>query len=257
MLVFADGDYPSVGARSAGMSGVSLLSQDQWAVFNNQAGMAGLEKTSMAFYYENRFMLKETGYGAFAFSMPALSGNLGLSVSHFGYTQYNENQIGLAFAKELFRNISLGVKLDYFFLHQPANYGNRNALTFELGILAKPSDNFKFGIHAYNPIQATYFGYNNEYLPVVLSVGAAYIFSDKFTISAETEKILDISPLIFRLGMEYQSDNGFAIRTGISSYPIKAAFGFGYATEHLSFNFAYSWHQVLGSTPHISLAYAF
>jgi hypothetical protein len=31
----------------------------------------------------------------------------------------------------------------------------------------------------------------------------------------------------------------------------------GFVKEHFAIDIAYSWHQILGSTPHISLAYVF
>jgi hypothetical protein len=254
---WADGDHPYVGARSAGMAGVSLTHNDEWAVFNNQAAMALVPKPVVGIYYENRFFLKQTGYGALAFSMPALSGNVGFSLSHFGYSMYNENTVGVAFAKELFKYVAMGVKLDYIFVHQPLDYGNRNALTFEIGMLVTPMPDLKFGIHVYNPMQNTFLGYSNEYLPACLAVGSAYTFSKKLTISAEAEKVLHLQPMIFRFGLEYKAVNGLALRTGFSTYPVKAAFGLGFVKEHFAIDIAYSWHQILGSTPHISLAYVF
>ncbi|HXK81598.1 MAG TPA: hypothetical protein PLO05_05525 [Bacteroidales bacterium] len=256
-ILFADGEHPPVGARSAGMAGISLINNDVWAVFNNQAAMSGISQTSVGLYYENRFLLKETGFAAFALSTPLLGGNIGVSVSHFGYQLYNENKFGLAYAIELFKNVSMGIKMDYHYTHQPYEYGNRNALSFEIGLFAIPTENLKVGIHAYNPLQLTYIGYSDEYLPVCLAVGAGYTFSKKLTISAEAEKILQVKPIIFRIGLEYKSEKGLALRTGITTYPIRASFGLGFIHNNLSANIAYSWHQVLGSTPHISLAYAF
>lgn len=257
ILTYADGEHPSVGARSAGMAGISLINNDVWAVFNNQASMSGIDATTVALYYENRFLLKQTGFGALAFTTPMLGGNIGISVSHFGYQLYNENTFGIAYALELFKNVSMGIKMDYQYLQQAYDYGNRNALTFEIGVLAKPTEELKFGIHAYNPLQLSYIGYDDEYLPVCLAVGAGYTFSKKLTISAEAEKILQVNPIIFRLGLEYKSAKGLALRTGITTYPVRASFGLGFIHNHLTANIAYSWHQVLGSTPHISLAYAF
>lgn len=254
---YADGDHPSSGGRAAGMADAALINQDEWSVFNNQAGMAGIDSYQAALYYENRFLLKQTGYGALAFTMPALSGNLGMSMSHFGYSLYNENHFGLAYAKELFNHVSMGIQVDYLFVHQPGEYGNRNAVTFEFGVLAEPTEELRIAAHVYNPVQVSYIGYSDEYLPVSIAAGAGYTFSKKFTISAEAEKILHLEPVIFRLGLEYKALNGLALRTGISSYPVKAAFGLGFVSKKFKADIAYSWHQVLGSTPHISVAYAF
>ena len=57
-----------IGGRAAAMGSSSVASQGLWAMQNNPAGMANLERISLGLYYENRWMLPETAYkcGAFA-----------------------------------------------------------------------------------------------------------------------------------------------------------------------------------------------
>ena len=50
------------GGRAAAMGGTSVASRGLWAMQNNPAGMANLDKISLGLYYENRWMLPETAY---------------------------------------------------------------------------------------------------------------------------------------------------------------------------------------------------
>ena len=51
-----------LGGRAAAMGGTSVASRGLWAMQNNPAGMAYLDKFSIGLYYENRWFLAETAY---------------------------------------------------------------------------------------------------------------------------------------------------------------------------------------------------
>lgn len=73
-----------MGGRAAAMGGSSVASQGLWALQNNPAGMANLEKISLGLYYENRWLLPETAYKCGAFALPTKFGTLGVSFNQFG-----------------------------------------------------------------------------------------------------------------------------------------------------------------------------
>lgn len=254
---YADGDLLTAGARYAGMAGSSVVLPDTWSVFGNQAGLAYLQNPSVGLSYENRFLQPETSYGALAFQMPLLAGNIGLGINHFGLTEYHENKFALSYAQQLFRRISMGVQFDYIFLHQPEDYGNLHAFSFELGLIAKPNDKIVIGIHAANPMPVKILNTENQYLPTVLKVGVGYVFSKSVITTFEAEQNLQLEKPVFRLGCEYNSERHYSIRAGIATNPVLFSLGFGYNLKGLQLDIAYSYHQVLGSTPHISVGYAF
>ena len=89
ILASAQIETNNAGARSAGIGNTSTTIRDTWSVFNNPAATCRLPKISVGLYYENRFLLKQTGYGALAFQMPVhKSGNISIGVSHYGYKYY-------------------------------------------------------------------------------------------------------------------------------------------------------------------------
>ncbi|MBP7462997.1 MAG: hypothetical protein KA793_01595 [Bacteroidales bacterium] len=255
--LFADGGGWVPGARFAGMAGSSVVFSDTWSVLGNQAGLAGLNRASAGIAYENRFMMRETGLGAFAMQTPLGAGNLGLGVTHFGFSQYHENTFALAYAQQLFKKLSMGVQANYFRIHQPDIYGNLHAFSFEAGVIVQATGKLRFAAHVANPYPLQIIGATGQYLPVVLKAGAGYAFGKSVMTSFEAEYNLQNEKPVFRLGFEYHSEKNYYLRVGVANQPVIFALGFGYRFRSFSLDLAYSYHQVLGSSPHISLGYEF
>ena len=139
-ILFAYDLIHPIGGRAAAMGGSSVASQGLWAMQNNPAGMANLEKISLGLYYENRWLQPETAYKCGAFALPTKFGCLGLSFNQFGSWKYNENKLGLAYAKDFGRYLQIGLQLDYLLLKIGNDYGTFNAVTFELGLQSQVTD---------------------------------------------------------------------------------------------------------------------
>jgi len=251
---FATGENWAIGGRSAGMGNASVTLNDLWAIHNNQAGLAGIKNISAGIYYENLYGLKELGLKAGVVELPTKSGVFGLSMSYFGYSQYNESKIGLAYAKSLGTKFSVGVQLDYLGIHIGENYGNTSAVAAEIGLLYKISKKLNIGAHIYNPTRAKIANYNNERVPTVFRLGLSYIFSDKVIVAAETEKDIQYNAA-FKAGIEYHPVKQFYFRAGISTDPVLDAFGFGLELKNFNLDFAATYHQTLGFTPQVSIIF--
>ncbi|MGL4598975.1 MAG: hypothetical protein ACRCYO_15765, partial [Bacteroidia bacterium] len=150
-LAVVAGDNDPLGARSAGFaqSGVALRG-DLWSVHNNQAGLAHITTFQAGLFYENRFLLKELSMKAFGAALPTKAGVFGLEASSFGYSQFSQNKLGLAFAKKLGERFSAAVQLDYLQTRIAENYGTGSSIAAELGILAEPVKNLQLGFHVFN-----------------------------------------------------------------------------------------------------------
>lgn len=252
----AGGDNRPSGARSAAMGTSSVALIDVWSAFNNQAGLARLTDATAGVYYENRFLLKELGYKAGAFALPMNQGTLALSFSHFGYDAYNESKIGLAFAKAFGKYIAFGVQLDYNMARIAESYGNRNFITFEAGVLANITPELAIGAHIYNPVRAKLSEFNDERAPVIFRLGAAYEITDKFLLTAETEKNIDHTANI-KAGIEYKLIPQLHLRGGVSTNPSSNSFGVGIFAGDFIIDISASYHYVLGFSPQASLNYKF
>ena len=252
--LIAGNENNPIGGRSAALGNASVTFSDFWSIHNNQAGLAYFDNITAGFYYENRFGLSELSLKSGAFVLPTKSGVCGLSMNYFGYSQYNENKIGLAYAKSFGKKFSVGIQFDYLSTHIAENYGSKSLVTFEIGMIAKLTENLSIGTHFYNPISVKLNDYNDERVPYVGKLGLAYNFSDKVLLSVETEKETDIDPIL-KAGIEYRLIKEIYVRTGITTKPFVNTFGFGIKLKKLQFDFSSSLHPVLGYSPQISFIY--
>lgn len=253
--LFAGGENFPVGGRSAGMANASVTLNDFWAIHHNQAGLTGIKNFSAGVYYENRFGLKELGIKAGAVVLPTkTAGVFGLSMTYFGYSQYNESKIGLAYAKAFGEKFSAGVQLDYLSTHIAENYGSHSAVAGEIGLRFQANKNLCIAAHIFNLNRAKLADYNDERIPTMVRFGLSYAFSEKVLVTAETEKDIQYDP-VFKAGLEYHPIDVLYFRTGISTNPVLNAFGFGLEFKNFKLDFSTSYHQTLGFTPQFSLIF--
>lgn len=257
LLAYSQVNFDVAGARSAAMGNAGLTLHDSWAVFSNPAAINADEHQNIGLYYENKFLMNETSFGALAFTTPLLGGNVGVGITHFGFELFQQNKFALGYSQQLFKNFYMGVMLDYFSIRQSEYYGNFNAMTFEIGFLAKPTEELSIATYIFNPLNLSYFEDSNAKIPVTLKLGFSYLFSKKLLLAIETGKSINGDIPIFKSGLEYKINKNFAFRGGVSMKPVEYTFGIGYCNYGFNFDLAFGYHQVLGITPKISVRYGF
>ena len=246
-----------LGGRAAAMGGSSVASQGLWALQNNPAGMANLEKISFGLYYENRWMLPETAYKSGAFALPTKFGCLGLSFTQFGSSKYNENKFGLAYAKDFGRYLQIGLQLDYLLLKIGNDYGTFNAVTFELGLQSHVTDKLTLGTYIFNPINFSFKQtLNHEKIPIVFRFGLAYQFTKDFLGQCEIEKNTEREGVSLRGGLEYEAFKRFYIRAGVQTNPSILSFGLGYSISFARIDVAGQLHNELGASVQVGLVFS-
>lgn len=254
VMGLAQGGIPqNAGARGAAMGNASLTFTDINSIFTNQAGLGYLENLSFTVYGERRFLMAE-GLNSFlvgaAYPHQQI-GTIGLSLHYFGYGKYNEQKIGLSYARKLFKRFSIGAQFNYLGT-RIGEYGTAHSFTFELGILAKVTKHFHLAAHTFSPARIEL--PNGDPLPSIFKIGAAYIPSQKLRLTAEIEKDL-LHPFNGRFGLEYHPIHILYIRAGVSTTPVMASFGLGLHMKGLKIDIATSYHTVLGFTPSLSVSY--
>ena len=246
-----------LGGRAAAMGGSSVASQGLWAMQNNPAGMANLERISLGLYYENRWMLPETAYKCGAFALPTKFGCLGLSFNQFGSWKYNENKFGLAYAKDFGRYLQIGLQLDYLMLKIGNDYGTFNAFTFELGLQSQVTEKLTLGTYIFNPVNFSFEQtLNHEKLPIVMRFGLAYKFTKDFIGQCEIEKNTEKEGVSLRGGLEYEAFKQFYIRAGVQTNPGILSFGLGYTIRFAQINVAAQLHNELGASVQIGMIFS-
>jgi hypothetical protein len=258
---FAQLGMPSIaGAAGAGAGDASVAYTNINSAIGNQAGLAFLEKWSATAFYESRFGLADAAFMGGAAAIPLRkAGIFGLTVNSFGKSdRYAEQKLGLAYARKLAPNFSIGGQLDYVALVIP-QYGNKSYVTFELGLLAQVMPKLKVGVHAYSPIRQRI--NETEYIPTVLSAGAAYEPNKKCLITAEYEQDMRNYP-VFKAGVDYRIAPVLAIRLGIGTSrvaelglasPARVSGGFSLYLSKVIIDMAAQYHSQLGYTPSVGL----
>lgn len=255
--LFANDFINPIGGRAAAMGGCSVASRGLWAMQNNPAGMANLDKFNFGLYYENRWFLPETAYKSGAIALPTKFGCLGVSFNQFGSSKYSENKFGLAYAKDFGPYFQMGLQLDYLLISSGDIYGRQSAITFELGIQSQVTEKLQLGTYVFNPVSfRLQQSLNQEKLPIVFRFGAAYQFTKDFVGQCEIEKNTEREGVSLRGGLEYEALKNFYLRAGVQSNPGILTFGLGYALRFVKIDAAAQLHQELGASIQISMVFS-
>ena len=252
----AGGNNETAGARSSGLGGTSVMISDQWSSSNNPGALGLVDRYFFGVAYESRYFIPEASYKALTFAAPLGGGTIGIVGHSFGFASYNDNRLGVSYARKLSDYISLGVQLNYMQVNIGDIYGQRSAVTGEVGALVTPNEKVAIGVHLVNPTRAKLADYDDERIPTLLKIGVGYSFSDKVKLVAQVDKDLDL-PINGRMGIEYEPIEDFFMRTGFSTLNRSYAFGIGYSWRGIILDVSNQWSQQLGFGATASLAYSF
>jgi len=254
IISFSSEPDKTPSARTAGLGGSSIAIADPWSVFNNQAGLGWQKDYWAGVYHENRYFVKELGFSALGACIPVKPGTFGVSLTHFGFSQFNQSRFGLSYGMMLSKSIAAGVGLNYHSLHLSSEYGSTSTITAEGGIIYQPLEKISIGAHVFNPTQSSLGSSQN--LPTSFGLGMVYKPNKNIFITIQGDDNTQSSP-VFRAGLEYSPVSSLSIRAGMATNPMNLSFGLGWRVKQLVFDLAFSYHEVLGYTPYLSLSYTF
>jgi hypothetical protein len=244
-----------VSANYIGLGAYSLNHVDVFSFTSNQASLAQLKNAAAGVYGERRFFLNELNNYTAVLALPTSSGNFGLKTNYYGFSDYNETQLGLAYGRKLGNKADIGAQFNYYGI-RIAGYGNASAISFDLGAVLHITDKLHAGVHVANPVGGK-FGKDQEgKLSSVYTIGLGYDASEKFFISAEIEKEED-QPVNVNAGMQYKFLPQLLARVGMSSATSSAWFGLGLKIKSFRIDVTTSYHPQLGITPGLMLLFNF
>ena len=226
---------------------------DVFSFHANQAALARLNNVAVGIYGEKRFLLNELGLYDATVAVPTSSGNFGIDARYYGFADYNENQVGLAYARSLGRKVDVGVQFNYYNV-RVAGYGNASSVNFEIGTILHLTDKLNAGLHAYNPMESKLGKNEEEKLASIYSAGIGYEASGKFFISVEIEKEED-RPVNVNVGLQYKFLPQLLARAGISAATSTLYFGIGFGWKSMRLDATASYHPQLGITPGLLLIF--
>ncbi|MEZ4961442.1 MAG: hypothetical protein R2830_16565 [Saprospiraceae bacterium] len=241
------------GARSTALGNVNSVFQDEQSLLGNQAGLGALKNYAVIAAAQRRFMLSELDAIAAGATLPTRSGTFGLLVQNFGYDEFRQQKIGLAYGRRLFEHFYAGASFDYFQTRIP-EYGSKGTVSVQVGVQAELGKQVLIGAHIANPAKVEIA--DSDRLPTILNMGLAWTPSPKATLAFELEKDIDF-PIRAKGGIEYRAAEPLFLRVGFASNPTTAHFGIGLLLkERIKVDVSSSYHQVLGFSPSFGVAYA-
>ncbi|MBK8088720.1 MAG: hypothetical protein IPK31_12675 [Chitinophagaceae bacterium] len=240
--------YPGLGAYSK-------QSTDQFSFIINPAALSNLQQSGAGVYSERRFLLNAFSQYTAVAGFQTKSGTFGLQADYFGYSNYNETQLGLGYARSLGSKIDVGVKFNYYNLRIPA-YANASTFHFEAGVLMHLSEKLHAGFSVFNPVGGVLNKTANEKIASVYRGGIGYEASEKFFISAELIKEENKNVGV-NAAFQYVLVKQLLIRAGINTVNTQPFVGVGLKFGQFRVDVATSYHQQLGVSPAVMLLFDF
>ena len=233
------------------LSAYSLKQNDPLSFTGNQAALAQVKSAGIGVFGERRFMLSETSVYTLGASLPTRLGNFGIQLNYAGFKNFNENKIGLAYARRLGKLVDIGVQFNYYGYRIPS-YGNASTINFEIGAMLHLTDRLNAGIHVYNPVGGKLGKNSDEKLAASYKFGLGYDASDRFFISSEIIKEEDKAVNVI-VGMQYHFAKQFFVKAGFISESTTAYAGAGVAWKNLRVDISSGYHPQLGFSPGLLL----
>ncbi|HMK05249.1 MAG TPA: hypothetical protein VK489_13690, partial [Ferruginibacter sp.] len=233
-------NFPPVNAQSLryslaqpyiSLSAYSQGQNDALSFTGNQAALAQTKNAGIGIHGERRFLLKETSAYIVGAAFPTRLGNFGLQLNYAGFKNFNEQKIGLAYARNAGRKAALGVQFNYYAYRIPA-YGNASSINFEIGTIIYLTSRLNTGIHIYNPVGGKLGKRQDEKLASAYKLGFGYDASDDFFIGAELVKEEDKGVNVIA-GLQYCFAGQFFARAGFTGGSNTAFAGAGIGWNNL------------------------
>ncbi len=241
-----------ISAIYLGLGAYSMHQGDVFSFVNNQAALAQIKNATAGVYGERRFMIAATSMYSAAVAIPSSHGNFGMNLSFAGFKNFNEYQIGLAYARNLGSVVDIGVQFDYYGYRIPA-YINANTITFEMGAMFHLTNQLNAGIQVYNPIGGKMLK-SDEQLSAIYKMGLGYDVSEILMVATELVKE-ENNLLNLNAGVQYQMVKNFFVRIGISSATASSYGGVGICWNNMRLDISGSYHPQLGWSPGLLLLF--
>lgn len=259
LVLFAAGEKPFLGATSASLGGIRALGPaDSWRAFNNPAHL-GFDRTlTAAIHWSRAYMLKGGDLMAATVSFsPYQKGAFNITGYYFGDATYNEKHAGIRYGQQLLPSVSIGVGIGWMQIQMPQEWGTRNTVVSEVGLVSELTEGFLLGAYIHNLFRGKISSYEDERLTAMMGVAVAYVPVEGVWVSAELNKTLENKPTV-AAGIRYDIHEKLSVAAGLRVMePRASSLSFGLESRYKQFSvgLAAQWHSWLGWTPVLSLSY--
>jgi hypothetical protein len=251
---FSQVEWYAAGARSSAMNNTGLGANDVWSVQLNQAGLANMQGVQGGLYYNNQFGISELGTGGLVLSSKLGKGGIGFDFQSFGYSAFRQSDAGISYGLALGSQLNVGVRLGYRKIQLGGIYGQSSVITAEGGFQYGLTKDLLISGHISNPQRSSIAENGVEKLPSVIRTGVQWSISEALILNAEVRKDVNYKAALIA-GVEYAVLPELFLMLGAGSGPDQFSFGAGYAWNGFRADVAASYHQILGFSPQLSVAF--
>ncbi|MDH7461925.1 hypothetical protein QEG73_11580 [Chitinophagaceae bacterium 26-R-25] len=228
---------------------------DVFSFSGNQAALGNLKNSAAGLYGEKRFGLNALGNYHGVIGIPLKNAGVGVNMYYSGSGDFNETQAGLAYGLLLASNIAIGTQVNFNQV-RITGYGAASTVNFELGTLFFLSSKVTMGLHIYNPVGGKFGKNSSEKFASIYKAGVGYDASENFFVSAEIAKEENL-PVNVNTAMQYNFNNHFLARGGVSSAIANYFLGVGILWSAMRLDVISSYHQQLGFSPSLMMVFNF
>lgn len=233
----------------------SPLHADLFSLAQNTASLSLLKDPALGILGVRPYLLNELGQYRVLAALPTTRGNFGFRADIRGNGAYRENQLGIAYARDLGSKLSLGLQFTYNSF-RISGYGQASAPGVEAGIILHLTEQVHSGIQVRNPIAGKWGPGKSERLPAVYTGGIGYAPSPVFYCSVEVEKEED-QPVGLSFSLQYKPVTRFLLRAGMGSRASSAWVAAGFQLSLCRIDISSAFHPQLGITPGIAVLFHF
>lgn len=252
------------GPRPEGLAGAyTAIASDASAIHFNPAGLVDIEMPQVCAFYKSLFsgVNENLHSAAFSFVYPKTKlGTFGVALYESGIAIFSQKAFTVGHGFNLAPDLAFGYNLNGYNV-AIENFGQGYAFGLDVGFLAKLYKRWRLGFFAHNLNMPTIGTLEKSYLPRLLNFGIAYSpiqgINSVFDISKEVGKDfrmmagqeLAIIPKITSIGL--------ILRAGVSTEPVRFAFGFGIGWKMITIDYALFTHYELPLTHNIGVNITF
>lgn len=238
--------FPS-SAKTAALSGISLLNEESSTMFINPAIMGrGLSFSSS---YGIPFSFKGVAYKNVSVSYELGRMTIGLGYQEFGDELYKEQTFMLATNAKVLRNIQLGIGARYL-NDKTENMDPQTAFQIDLGLRAK-YENMKFSTSFLN---ISFSELENDPLPQENRTFVAYRITEDLEVGCGFIKEFDYA-FSFRVGVAYYPIKNAGFFSGFHTEPNQFTAGVEFTLADFRIQYAIETHEYLEMSHYVTIGY--
>jgi len=245
---------PPNNAAALSLGGASSTYFNAFAIENNTAVLA-FTNNEISLNAGNRFGLSEYSQAMLAGNIKSKLATIGFAYRISPFSDFTEQKAQLAVAKKLRNNVSAGVSVNYHrFTSTNAYYQNTALLTMNAGLYYQINKKLNTGFSLFNPNRTLIQKRSGERLAAQYRLGIDYTLAQNITLFSDFLQASEQQPDL-NVGLELNKEK-YKMRGGFGLNQL-VALGFGWQSKALQLDVAASYHNRLGFSPSLNVAYAF